>query len=290
MLGNLQCTYLNLRLEECDRRLAESFGLRESHSSRYRLLAMSPGAISTVVFACVFGGSLLGMFVRRLVPGKYLSGESKETVRLAMGLVATTLALVLGLLIASAKGFYDNQNAELTQLASNVALLDRILAHYGPETADLRGLLRDSVTREMAFLFAPSSSGQTRDQPPRPQGEVLLDKIQELSPKDDNQRSLRAQALTLSIQTGQTRWLIFEQRTVPIPKLLLGTLLFWLIILFISFEIYAPSDLTSLAALCFAAGAVSSAIFLIIQMYHPYTGLIQLSDAPLRAALAQLGQ
>jgi hypothetical protein len=251
---------------------------------------MGSGAISAVVFACVFGGSLLGMFIRRAVPDKYLSGESKETVRLAMGLVATTLALVLGLLIASAKGFYDNQNAELTQLASNVALLDRILAHYGPETADLRGLLRDSVTREMAFLFAPSSSGQTRDQPPRPQGEVLLDKIQELSPKDDNQRSLRAEALNLGIQAGQTRWLIFEQRTVPVPKLLLGTLLFWLIILFISFEIYAPSDLTSLAALCFAAGAVSSAIFLIIQMYHPYTGLIQLSDAPLRAALAQLGQ
>ena len=251
---------------------------------------MSPFATSAVVFACVFGSSLLGMFVRRLLPDKHLDAESKDAVRLAMGLVATTLALVLGLLIASAKGFYDTQSAELTQLASNVVLLDRILAHYGPEAADLRTLLRSSVTREAAIMFAWDGSTKTHDQPSPLKGEALFDGIQELSPKNENQRTLQAHALSLGIQVGQARWLILEQRTVPIPMSLLVTLLFWLIILFISFGLLAPPNLTVLGTLLVAAGAVSSAIFLIFEMYHPYTGLIRLSDAPIRAALAQLGQ
>jgi len=251
---------------------------------------MSPLAVGTVVFACVFGGALFGMFLRRLLPDKHLGSDSKDTVRLAMGLVATTLALVLGLLVASAKSFYDTQSAELTQLSANVVLLDRILAHYGPEAADLRSLLRVSLARETALMWRSDASSNTPDQPAPHKGELLVDRIQELSPRDDNQRTLKAQALSLAVQLGQTRWLIFEQRTVPLPTLLLVTLLFWLIVLFISFGLFSPSNLTVLTSLFVAAAAVSGAIFLIVEMYHPYTGLIQLSDAPMRAALAQLGQ
>jgi len=251
---------------------------------------MSPLAVGTVVFACVFGGALFGMFLRRLLPDKHLGSDSKDTVRLAMGLVATTLALVLGLLVASAKSFYDTQSAELTQLSANVVLLDRILAHYGPEAADLRSLLRVSLARETALMWRSDAFSNTPDQPAPHKGELLVDRIQELSPRDDNQRTLKAQALSLAVQLGQTRWLIFEQRTVPLPTLLLVTLLFWLIVLFISFGLFSPSNLTVLTSLFVAAAAVSGAIFLIVEMYHPYTGLIQLSDAPMRAALAQLGQ
>lgn len=249
---------------------------------------MSSLSASTVVFACVFGGALLGMIMRRLLPEEHLSDESKQAVRLAMGLVATTLALVLGLLVASAKSFYDTQSGEITQLAANVVLLDRILAHYGPEAAEVRSVLRGTVARGMALMWP--SEGSNKAPPASQKGEILLDRLQELSPRDDNQRSLKAQALSLAVQAGQTRWLIFEQRTVPVPKLLLVTLLFWLTVLFISFGLFAPSNLTVVASLFVAALAVTSAIFLIIEMYHPYTGLIQLSDAPLRVALAQLGQ
>jgi hypothetical protein len=120
--------------------------------------------------------------------------------------------------------------------------------------------------------------------------EFVLDKIQELSPKDDNQRTMKAQASNLAVQMGQTRWLIFTQNTVPVPKPLLLVLTFWLTVLFISFGLFAPNNLTVNSGLFISALAVAGAIFLILQMYQPHGGLIQVSDAPLRAAIVQLGQ
>lgn len=106
---------------------------------------MSPITISVVVFACVFGGGLLGIFLHSLLPNEHLDSDSKEAVRLGMALVGTTVALVLGLLIASGKGFYDTQSSEVTQLAADVVLLDRVLLQFGPETKEIRELLRSSV-------------------------------------------------------------------------------------------------------------------------------------------------
>jgi hypothetical protein len=243
---------------------------------------MSPPTASIVVFGCIFGGALLGMSVYPLLPDKALSSDSRDVVRLAMGLVATTVAMALGLLIASAKNFYDTQSAEVTQLAANFVLLDRILAHYGPEANDSRSELHILLARESDLLGS-------LDGAPSQKREIIFDKIQGLSPKDDTQRSLKGQATSLAIQLGQTRWLMFEQRTVPIPKLLLGMLIFWLTVLFISFGLFAPRNVTVLVGLFIAALAVSGAIFLILEMYHPEAGLIQVSDAPLRAAQAQIG-
>ena len=103
--------------------------------------------IGLIVLACVFGGALLGIFLHAVLPQHHLNSETKDIVKLGMGLVGTMAALVLGLLVASAKGSYDTQSAELTQLAANVSLLDRVLAHYGPETKEIRDLLRNAVTR-----------------------------------------------------------------------------------------------------------------------------------------------
>jgi len=231
---------------------------------------------------------MLGVLLQRLLPDRHLTAESKDVVRLAMGLVATTLALVLGLLIASAKNFYDIQTTEVTQLAANVLLLDRVLSHYGGEAGEARAALQKTVSSEIEFWrrdeAAESSQLATRS------GEITLDKIQALSPKDDRQRSLQGQAVSLAIQIGQTRMLLYEQRQIPVPKPLLVMLIFWLIALFASFGLFAPRTLTVQVTLLIAAAAVCGAIFLILEMYHPYGGWIQLSDAPLRAALAQLGQ
>ena len=243
---------------------------------------MNPITASIVVFGCIFGGALLGMFVYSLLPDKALSSDSKDVVRLAMGLVATTVAVALGLLVASAKNFYDTQSAEVTQLAANFVLLDRILVHYGPEANDSRSELRILLAHESESLGSPDGA-------PTHKREIIFDKIQALSPKDDTQRSLKGQATSLAIQLGQTRWLMFEQRTVPIPRLLLGLLIFWLTVLFISFGLFAPRNVTVLIGLFIAALAVSGAILLILEMYHPEAGLIQVSDAPLRAALVQIG-
>src|SRR5258706_2839022 len=103
---------------------------------------MSSITASLIVFACVFGGALVGVFLRSALPQQHLSAESKDIVRLGMGLVGTMAALVLGLLVASAKGSYDAQSSELTQMSANIVLLDRILAHYGPEAKQTRDMLR----------------------------------------------------------------------------------------------------------------------------------------------------
>ena len=242
---------------------------------------MSPFLFSLTVFACVFIGGMLGLFVGPRLPMQHASSDSKDVVRLGMGLVATTVALVLGLLVASAKSFYDTQNNEITQLAANLVLLDRVLAHYGPEAADTRASLR--VTAELLPEVLEAGTALRK-------GEFVLDKIQELSPKDDNQRTLKAQASNLAVQMGQTRWLMFTQNTVPVPKLLLLMLTFWLTVLFISFGLFAPSNLTVRSGLSISALAVAGAVFLILEMYQPHGGLIRVSDAPLRAAIAQLGQ
>src|SRR5258708_516322 len=102
---------------------------------------MNAIALSCITFVCISGGALLGMFL----PGHHLSTDDKDVVRLGTGLIGTIAALVLGLLIASAKGSYDTQSTQVTQMTSNVVLLDNLLAQYGPETNDVRNLLRRGI-------------------------------------------------------------------------------------------------------------------------------------------------
>ena len=251
---------------------------------------MSPIAISAIVFACVFGGALLGIFIHFVLKTEHITPESKEAVRLAMGLVATTVALVLGLLIASAKGFYDTGNTEMTQLAADTVLIDRILAHYGPETQEARAALRASVARLVESSGTTSVTAKTRFDPNAREQDSLYDQLQALVPANDSQRRLQAQALALAIEIGHTRWLMFEQKTTPLPTPLLGMLVFWLTLLFISFGMFVRPNAVVVISLFFSAMALAGAIFLIAEMYQPYGGLIQVSDAPLRAALAQLGK
>lgn len=251
---------------------------------------MSSITASLVVFVCAFAGALLGVYLRGLLPEEHLGSESKDVVKLGMGLVATTLALVLGLLIASAKTFYDTQVQEVTQLASNVVLLDRLLAHYGPETSEVRSRVRTAALKEVELLWPHDNSAANYVELSSQGGDAVIDDIGELSPKDEKQRLLQGQALGLAIQLAQTRLLLLEQRRVPVPTALLITLMFWLITLFISFGLFAPFNITAMSSLFISAAAVSVAILLILEFYHPYSGLIQIPDAPVRAALAILGK
>lgn len=246
--------------------------------------------ISLIVFACIFGGALLGILLHAVLPQHHLSAESKDIVKLGMGLVGTMAALVLGLLVASAKNSYDTQSAEMTQLTANVALLDRILAHYGPETKASRDLLHETVTRVISQIWAEDGASAGPASPQSAGGEVLYDKIQALSPKNDTQRSLQSQALSIAMDTGKLRQLMFAQGTAAISIPLLVVLVLWLTVIFISFGLFAPFNATVVSSLFVSALSVSGAIFLILDMYTPYTGVIAIPSAPLYTALAQLGQ
>jgi len=246
--------------------------------------------IRLIVFGCIFGAALVGLFLRSVLPERHLSAESKDTVRLGMGMIATMAALVLGLLVASAKSFYDTQSSELTELSANVILLDRVLAHYGPETKEVRDLLRAAVPRVLEQLWHQDHQQHSAVTPTAAGGEILYDKIEALSPTTDVQRALQAQASSMAVDLGKLRWLMFQQGTVGISMPLLAVLVFWLAIVFASFGLFAPPNATVIATLFLCALSVSGAIFLILEMYTPYEGLIQISSAPLREALGHLGQ
>ncbi len=250
---------------------------------------MSSTATALIVFACVFGGALLGMFLRNVLPEHHLSSESKDVAKLATGLVGTMAALVLGLLVSSAKGSYDAQSSELNQLSTNVVLIDRVLAHYGPETKQVRDDLHRAVAGILDRMWAPEGTGASASEPTSG-NEVILDEIRGLAPRDDMQRGLQAQALSLAMSSAQTRWLMFEQRTTSVSIPLLTVLVLWLTFIFVSFGLFAPFNATVVACLGFSALSVAGAVFLILEMYSPYAGFIQISSAPLRAALTHLGQ
>jgi hypothetical protein len=251
---------------------------------------MSSIAISLIVFACVFGGALFGMFLRPALPQHHLSADSKDVVKLGMGLVATMSALVLGLLVASAKSSYDAQNGALTEMSSKVVLLDRVLAHYGPETKEVRDLLRGAIADFLDRTWQKGRASNSHLEAPSSSGEILVNKIQDLSPQHDRQRELQAQAVSIVMGLGQTRWLQFAQSTTSVSMPLLVMVVFWLATLFLGFGLLAPANGTVVSSLFLSALSVSGAILLILEMYMPYSGLIQISSAPLRAALTQLGR
>ena len=246
-------------------------------------------AIGGIVFACVFGGALLGTFLRAMLPEHHLSPDSKDLVKLGMGLVGTMAALVLGLLIASAKSSHDRLNDDLTQISVKLILLDRVMAHYGPETTDARDLLRRSVVDALG-RFWPEHRVRPVLSGPTARSEALDDKIHALSPQNDAQRSRQAQALQLSTDLAQTRWLLVEQSGSSIATPFLVLLTFWVTVIFISFGLLAPPNGTVIVTLFVCALSVSGAIFLILELDQPFAGLIQISSAPLRNVLAHLGQ
>jgi hypothetical protein len=251
---------------------------------------MSSIEISFIVFALVFGGALIGMILHGVLPENHLDAASKDVVKLGMALVSTMAALVLGLLIASAKSSYDAQNTALVVSSAKVVLLDRVLAHYGPETKETRDLLRDSVSNKLERTWPKNGANRSSPDAPSTGSEIVVDKIQELSPKDESQRSLKAQAVGIAWGIGETRWLQYAQQANSISMPLLVTVVFWLAAIFVGFGLFAPRNPTVVVCMFVSAASVSAAILMILEMYRPYGGLIQLSSAPVRAALGQLGQ
>ena len=254
---------------------------------------MSALAVAAIVLVCVFGGALLGMVLRGILPAHHLSEESKDVVRLGTGLVATMAALVLGLLVASAKGSYDAQRDGLDEIAANVTLLDTVLAQYGPQAAEVRQGLRRTVAGAIARLWPADASQEPTlgGAETTNAGKLLHAQILALVPATDAQRALQAQALQIGTTLARVRLLLIAQhQSTVISGVFLVILTFWLVVLFASFGLFAPRNATVLAALLISALSVSGAIFLILELDQPFEGLIQISDAPLRAALAHLGE
>jgi len=248
--------------------------------------------IALICSGCIFGGALLGLWLRTLLPEHHLRDESKDAVKVGAGIIATMAALVLGLLISSAKSSFDATGVLVTQGSAKIVLLDRVLAQYGPETKEAREQLRSFVTAGIEMIWPEEKSelsGLTAFE--RAKGiEFLQEKLRELTPRNDTQRLLLSQAQQISGDLLYFRWLSIEQAQSELPMPFFVVLLFWLTMLYVSFGLFAPRNATVITALFLGAVSVSAAIFLILEMNRPLAGMIKVSSGPLRKALEHLGQ
>lgn len=253
---------------------------------------MSSLGIALIVFACVFGAALLGMFIGGVLPEHHLSQDTKDVVKLGTALIATMAALVLSLLISSAKSSFDLMSSELVQNAARAISLDRALANYGPETKEIRDLMKRIFAARIELVFSGDHSRLAKlDTPGQGDGtEGILAKLWALSPQNDAQRGFRSQALEIAGEMSLTRWLLLLQKDEPIPMVLVVVLVSWLAIIFATFGLFAPRNATVVTVLFVCALSVAGAILLILEMNSPFTGLMQLSGAPMRDALARMGQ
>jgi hypothetical protein len=239
---------------------------------------------------CIFGGAIFGLLLSRLLPEQHLRDDSRATVKVVTGLIATLAALVLGLLISSAKSTFDSVDAAVTQNGARIILLDRALANYGPETKEIREHLRSTVIAGME-MFWPGEKAEGAGIAGFERAnamEVLQLKIRELAPATDIQRELRSEAAKLGGDMLEARWLLIAQSQRELPMTFVVVLLFWLTMLHISFGLLAPRNSTVITILLISALSVSGAMFIILEMDHPLDGMIKVSSAPLRKALELL--
>jgi hypothetical protein len=253
---------------------------------------MSSLAIALVVLACVLAAAVLGFWLRAVLPGHHLNAESKNSLTAAIGVIGTLTALVFGLLIATAKSSYDAKSDGITQVMTDIILLDRVLAQYGADAAPVRAMLRESATRRLKALWG--ESGLRRSMVDAGAGTAVVGtmerRLRELKPENDQQRALQKQALDLTTHVTRTLLLTVAQAEGSIPTAFLVVVTGWMIIMFAGLGVLAPRNATALTGVMACAFAFSAALFLILELDTPYGGVIEISDAPVRLVLEQLGK
>src|ERR1700722_15157914 len=251
-------------------------------------LGMSSVVLSSIIFALMLCGILLGGLLRSILPQHHLSKDTQEVVRLGVGLIATMAALVVGLLIASAKSSFDTQNGQVKQITADIILLDELLSQYGPDARPIRENIRAAIPPFADRIWQEKTSGTGAPYATNPVAQDVYVDIQTLAPKTDLQRSLQSRAIQISTSVAQSRLLLFTETDRSFPLPFLGILALWLVIIFISFSLFSTLNTTVFASLSLFALSASCAIFLILELGQPFTGLLSISSAPLRNALAPL--
>ncbi len=244
----------------------------------------------SVSFGAILAGTLGGFFVAKRLPEHHFTDESKDAVKMAWGIVATMSALVLGLLLSSAKGSYDFVNGEITQSAAKIIVLDQLLDCYGPESRLVRDELHARVAMRIQKIW-PDKAAPIEASTSLESGRgmrAVLDRLDQLKPATDTQRSLYPQCQQLIMDLMMVRWLAVEQSKDSLPNTFFFVLVAWLAMLFLGIGLFAPFNRTVLLTLFLCNMTVSSAIFLINELDRPLDGYIQISSAPMRGALDYL--
>jgi hypothetical protein len=175
-------------------------------------------------------------------------------------------------------------------MAANTVLLDRAHEHYGPAAAPIRPVLKIAVARMIDQVWGKEATDVNALLPASQLFGVVYDKVQELQPYFDAQHAIQSQAESVLVNLGQERLLLFAQSKSLISTPFLVVVVFWLSVLFVSFGLFAPNNPTAIVTLLVAAISVAGALYLILDLDHPFSGLMQISSTPLRNALSVLGK
>lgn len=250
---------------------------------------MQPIWISLAACGVMLLGAVVGALLRRLLPDHHLDDHARDIVRLGAGLVGTIAALVLGLLINSANSSYEAQRGEIRQIAANLILLDAVLDQYGEEAKPTRVVLREAVDQMIERIWGdPASRNSAGLYGSGTLASELYAGLHALPTGTPVKSALVAEALQLAVSTSRARLALFEQSRSGLPVPTLIVLVFWLTVLFASYCLFSPVNPTSAVALVLVALSASAALFLIIEMVEPFSGLMQISSVPIRAALPPL--
>lgn len=251
---------------------------------------MPPLVIALITLFALCGGGLLGSILRDRLPDHHIRDDSKDIVKTTSGMIATLVALVIGLLVSSAKSSFDQANDGLTLVGSRVILLDRSLRRYGPEADAARRKTKETLELALARLWshgpgpregiAGIERGRGLDD--------LNDLLERLAPASDDEprRAIKASALALCNELTQSRWLMIEKAQGELPVPLITMLIFWLTVLFTSLGVLTPRNSTTIVCLFVSALSMAGAILLLMELNSPFDGLIQASPAPLLKALS----
>jgi hypothetical protein len=246
--------------------------------------------IAAAVGILAFGMGLLGLYLRRMLPERHMSSGSRDMIGAIMGLISLLLALVLGTLVGSAHAFFVSQKAALESLAARSLQLDLAFQQYGPETQPLREALRASV-RE-AYEALEGNGIAYRDHFELGGYMTKFEKWNEtlasLTPHTPEQTQLISTMRAISASYEETRFLMSEQLASSISWPLVVIVVGWAMLLFCGFGVLSGLNPTSVAALAFGAFAVASAIFLILEMNQPFSGLLRVPATSVEATLRAL--
>jgi hypothetical protein len=254
------------------------------------LLTQNPMMVALICLCFILAGTILGAWLRRRLPEHHLNKESESVVKLGVGLIATLSALVLGLLISSAKSTYDAKASEVNQITANVIMIDQLLSEYGPEVKPAREKLRSSVQGLVQTMWNEGNekSANSGSFTPTAAGVETWRLVNSLPTQTEMQRSLSGQIAEAAKSLSQLRLLLFAQRGGSIPAPFLVILVFWLAIIFASLSLFGPMNTTVLAFTFLFAVSAAGAIFLIYELNSPFTGMLQISKTSMLDALGVL--
>jgi len=241
-----------------------------------------------VIFLCVFGGAMCGMFLFcKVIPAHHMEGNTRDLIEHVMGLIGTLSVLVLGLSIATAKEMYDRHDAAIKEVTVKILMLDHLLARYGTDTDDIRRLLYRSIKLRRDIIWSQEKDEQTfLNQPDVVKLDQLVEhKLLELAPKSEMQKSAQGRILSLADEVEQIRWMVLGSVSSSVPT---AFFVIWLVCLFTTFGLIVPHNGTMMVKLLCCSMVVASSLFLIAELDDPYRGCIRLNGSAFDFALSQL--